>query len=227
MVSRGAFHVDAATVQICVGDHGAVVLDAGEGGLRLWQNETGLYFEAALPPQPARAALSLGCCSVQFDANTWELVEWVSSNGQAHRVIAWADIDHIAIVSRPAYPTAVWAVSDEVKAGLLRPAVARIAAASAVGRPELDGQLPAIPDFAAKLHWVCSFEALALRKGFAEDFYRDDPVAAVAFMDGQLEPPAGAAQAWFTQWDWLGRLGGLGADVDAAFGFRTPLRSLD
>lgn len=126
LVARDAFILEPARTEIHVGRHGGPSLKlSGLGGLRLWQNSSGLCFEVELRDDSCAvvAAFVRGGrgCSVQFDPQRCEYSE-TKVGARRERVIHSAAIDHIALVSGPAYRgTAAWMSIDEARGCLSWP----------------------------------------------------------------------------------------------------------
>jgi hypothetical protein len=123
-ISPGAIEFAADETEIHLQKHGgSVLLGRGQGGLQLWADEEGLWFEASLPNTPLLAqALWLirhRSAGVSVGLPETEDVEFERS-GENHRVIAWAQLDHFALTLDAAFQTAVW-VADDERSGDLPP----------------------------------------------------------------------------------------------------------
>ncbi len=217
---KGAFDLSTEGVEVRLFDHHShnVAVAAGEGGLRLWQNETGLCFEVAIPPLNAQSALNLiqrpgAGCSVALDADE-KFFEWQAASGQRYRCIEDAGIDHIAIVPNPSFPTRAWGAADEAE-GRLSAELAELAAACAIGRDEPP---PGSANDAGQVAGSCTHGEMMLRAAFARRFYVSDPDSGFAFLEGRLQPPEGAYEAWLAGAnDWSA--GAIRAELMGAWGF--------
>lgn len=114
-VSPWAISTDRRPATLMWGDHaGAVLSRTADRSLRVFNSRDGLFFSASFDwshPSAIWMARTLRSenwgVSVQF-AYGWEAVEW-EENGERHRDIRKAEIEHVSIVHNPAYAsTAVW-----------------------------------------------------------------------------------------------------------------------
>jgi hypothetical protein len=119
------------------GHDGPVLASNVTGKLRLWQDEFGLAFSADISGRPydlatVRAVRREGLqCSVNF--KDWRVDETVR-DGQVHRRIVWACIDHIALAHGAAYGdgTGAWMADEPLQN--LRGAARQLARQWADGR---------------------------------------------------------------------------------------------
>ena len=121
-VAQDAFQVDPNEVEVQLFEHGGeVLLPAGAGGLRFWQNRVGLCFEVALP-----ASFFLG--EIRHLTRRWGAGVSVGFSdtvaiehyhlGRPHRRIVRTAIDHFTLCDDPAFPTGIWLAAEEEAGGL-------------------------------------------------------------------------------------------------------------